>query len=294
MIYRLKKQILFDSVFIVVGFTLLVILMGLGSYQFLESDEVNEYLLVIILYFGPFFLSLVGFFLYNRIQQTMHDQQIIQTREKELNIQRHAVDTLREQRHDMLNELALISSYIQLGRLEAALRCVELASANLSDKYNYCILPYDAWLTVIANKQQEALTKGIDFRVSLDGDVPTDAAEQRLLPRLVGNLLDNAFEAASKQSSPVVSFVWKVEDDYRLLYVKNTGPELPQGVLEKILASRYTSKEGGNHGWGLRICQKIACELGTTLECTSDQDTTCFSLTLAKPQIESGEERDIL
>jgi hypothetical protein len=198
-------------------------------------------------------------------------------------IQKSAMKTLREDRHEFINDLTLISTYLQMGKIDEAMTCLNYTSAKLADRNNYASLPHDAWLTVLESKQKEAKHRRIEFQVNIEADPPSCFQEQRLLPKLIINLIDNAFNAVSKQSKPQVTLTWTVgPGGERILAVKNNGPEIPPLVGKKIFRGGVTTKPNseGNHGWGLVICKDIAVELKGSLTYKSSPEETTFILTL--------------
>lgn len=214
-------------------------------------------------------------------------QKLIRYHSEKYQVQQSALQVLREERHDYLNELTLISSYVQMNKWKEAHDCISYAAANLSDRYNYATLPHDAWLTVLEFKQKEAKRRKINFEVLIAADPPTDFAEQRLLPKLIMNLIDNAFAAASKTRDPQVELIWyEHSDGSRSLQVSNNGAPIPEHLSRQIYQGGYTSKKntGANNGWGLVICKKIAEELGGQLCYESTHENTSFVLTLPKTQ----------
>ncbi|HKM42878.1 MAG TPA: ATP-binding protein [Limnochordia bacterium] len=207
-------------------------------------------------------------------------------------VQKSAINTLREERHDFVNELTLISTYLQMGKLAEAVTCIDYSSAKLADRNNYAALPHDAWITILESKQKEAQHRQFDFRVNIQAEAPWCFKEQRLLPRLVINLVDNAFEAVAKQPDPQVSLSWSfAATGERLLTVSNNGPEISPRDGEMIFQGGITTKTKklGNHGWGLVICKDIASELQGSLSYQSSPEHTTFTLTLPPNKEEVGE-----
>lgn len=198
-------------------------------------------------------------------------------------IQKTAIKTLREERHEFVNDLTLISTYLQMGKISEALTCLNYSTAKLADRNNYAVLPHDAWLTILNLKEQEAKRRGLDFQVKIQAAAPTCFKEQRLLPRLIINLVDNAFEAVAKEPNPQVFLSWSLAPTgERLLEIKNNGPEIPPWNREMIFRGGVTTKKRskGNHGWGLVICKEIAEDLNGSLSYKSSPGETTFSLTL--------------
>lgn len=205
-------------------------------------------------------------------------------------IQKFAVKTLREERHEFINELTLISTYLQMGKIDEAIVCIDYSSAKLADRNNYATLPHDAWLTVLQSKEQEAKEKKIDFKTNVEANAPYHFLEQRLLPKLIINLVDNAFQAVANQSNPEVTLSWSCNvKGERLLTVTNNGPQISPLNSKRIFQGGVTTKKdsSGNHGWGLLICRDIARELGGSLTFESKPEQTAFTLTLPPIGVES-------
>ena len=200
------------------------------------------------------------------------------------------VQALREERHEFLNKLALISVYLQLGQWHKAQSYVQYAAASLSDEHDYPPLPADIWSALLEAKKRAAAEKGIEFRLHLKAEPPQSQAEQRLLPQLVSNLLDNAFEAVSRVPNPQVKLFWERNEEGRVFRVSNNGPPIPPRQANIIFQPGVTTKQDSNgiHGWGLVICRRIAKELGGTLTFASTEGETSFTLTLPSSKADAG------
>lgn len=236
-------------------------------------------------------LPVLGYTLYNYKNKDRRTEKLLQLHQRRRVVQDAALRTLREERHDLLNELTLISTYVQMGKSEEALTSIAYSAAKLSDRYNYATLPADAWTTVIELKQAEAERRGIDFSVDLQIIPPQSFTEQRLLPKVIMNLVDNAFSAVNKQKNPRVTLTWlQNSQGERLLTVTNNGPAINPWDGQMIFSGGVTSKSDplGNHGWGLAICTQIACELGASLDYESSPEQTSFIFTLPASLLEKA------
>ena len=213
---------------------------------------------------------------------------------KQRAIQKSAIKVLREERHELINELTLISTYLQMGKIHEAMTCIDYSSAKLADRNNYASLPHDAWLTVLEHKQKEAEHRNIAFTVNVEAEAPHCFEEQRLLPKLIINLVDNAFNAVSGRDDPQVTLTWSSNSTgERTLIVSNNGPEISAWDGKMMFRGGMTTRKDRteNHGWGLVICQDIARELMGTLTYTTSPEQTCFILTLPAMTVESYGQR---
>ncbi len=206
-----------------------------------------------------------------KLQQRSRDQ---------ITSKQETIDLLREQRHDVINDLTLALSYIQLDEIDQAANCLQMLAASLSDKYNYSSVPADAWYTVARNKRKVAESLGIRFKEHITAPLPQDIHQRRLMPKLIGNLLDNAIDAVHNQSDAWIEVIWCDTEDRQFLSVGNSGVSLSATALSNIRAGFSTKGEG--RGYGLAICQDIAQELGAELLVESGDNATTFSLVLWK------------
>ncbi|NMB11203.1 MAG: GHKL domain-containing protein [Firmicutes bacterium] len=225
-------------------------------------------------------LPIVAIMYSRRLQTISRDRMLLELQQEQLAVQENAIEAMREQRHEIINELALVSSYIQMGMDDKALESVDFIAALLADRYNYVALPKDAWIATIRAKQQRASRLGIQLVTFIEAEAPTNLNEQRLLPKVVANLLDNAFEAVRHTVKPQVILLWKQVGHHRLLSVRNKGPVILPDELDRLFDYGYSSKPGQNKGWGLAICKRIAAELGGELHVVSNVKMTEFALLL--------------
>ena len=187
---------------------------------------------------------------------------------------------LRAQRHDVLNELTLASSYLDMGRTQEARQVLAFLAMNVSERHEASSLPSDAWLTIIRTKQKEAERRGITFTAELRAPGPNDVHRLRYLPRIIGNFLDNAFEAASQDTDPFVRLNWEQVGDGYSLAVTNNGPGIPREVQDQVFKMGYSTKGGEHRGWGLVLCEKMARKIHGTISFQSDDGLTTFVLQL--------------
>lgn len=190
-----------------------------------------------------------------------------------------AILFMRAQRHDMLNDLTLASTYLQMDRPREAQQCIEVIAADLSDRYNYTTLPKDAWYQIITAKSRTARARGVTFRYKVAAPMPNDFDQRRLLPKLVANLLDNALDAAVEVENPWISLEWTKSRMGNVLRITNSGHQIPEELKSRLFEPGLSTK-GSDRGFGLTICRKIANELGAQLTVESNANSTSFILTI--------------
>ncbi|WP_158829161.1 GAF domain-containing sensor histidine kinase [Mucilaginibacter lacusdianchii] len=122
--------------------------------------------------------------------------------------------------------------------------------------------------------------RAIETAFNLQGCVHCDSSR---LAQLLSNLLGNALSHGSPEA-PVQVRAGHAAEEF-LLSVSNEGEPIPETIRERLFRpfSRGEVKPGQQGlGLGLYIAAEIARAHGGTLEVTSNQTATCFTLRLPK------------
>jgi two-component system CitB family sensor kinase len=181
---------------------------------------------------------------------------------------------LREQSHDYSNTLHTVLSLIELGRVDDAARLIAdsaTASQALADTVSDSADPIVAAL--LLGKVSEAAERGIELTVDLDGEsalplAPSDAVS------LVGNLVDNAMDAACEGDPPrSVAVRLRRLDGSTVLEVADSGR--PFGLEARQPGS--SSKEGFARGVGMRVVADIVARAHAELDLLEDPKTARVS-----------------
>src|SRR5438309_3906216 len=182
-------------------------------------------------------------------------------------------DALRAQAHEFANRLHTIAGLMQVGRAEEAMNLIAPAS-GVHQELTEALLERvgDPVLgALLLAKAAIASERGIDLRVSED-TVMTRSASGRAhgassldsedLITLLGNLIDNALDAAASSSDERwVSVSVTEQDDELVLEVHDSGSGIPEGVGGQIFQEGFTTKAGPNRkrrGFGLALVRQVA------------------------------------
>lgn len=170
---------------------------------------------------------------------------------------------MQEERNDILNQISVVTAYLQVGQYEAAEGYLQFMAADQSDKYEHhsAFFPHDPWETVLERKQEQAEQKKIRFLAMVQAEPPADEHTKRLAARLMSNLVDAAFEAVVEKTEPRVWLRWYSVHGSAVLEVRHNNTD-------------YSHCEF--RSFKLPICRQIASEIGGKLTiCKNDQDVTC-------------------
>ncbi|TMC45736.1 MAG: sensor histidine kinase [Chloroflexi bacterium] len=201
---------------------------------------------------------------------TFRDRTELESLLRELDNARSVTEALRAQAHDFSNRLHTIAGMIELGRHEEAIQ-MTTESSNVSQELTESLLERvgDPVLgALLLGKSAVAAERGIQFRLSPDSRLDGDAGHPRDLITVVGNLIDNALDAAATSSNGgprwVEVSIHKADGDV-VIQVHDSGPGIGAGELERIFSEGYTTKlagPGSRRGLGLALVQQVATRRG--------------------------------
>lgn len=192
---------------------------------------------------------------------TLRDHTELQALTGELTSLRAFAESLRAQAHEAANRLHTTVSLIELGRGQDA---VDFATAELATAQRLTDRVVDAvdapvLAALLLGKSATAHERG----VRLDIDPGTAVGETGIpsgeLVTIVGNLLDNAIDAALAGDPPreVHVAAW-VEQDRLEIRVEDSGPGVQAEHLPQVFERGWTARDGAavaptGCGWGLGL-----------------------------------------
>ena len=181
-------------------------------------------------------------------------------------------DALRAQAHEFANRLHTIAGLMQVGRPEEAMKLIAQTS-GLHQELTESLLERvgDPVLgALLLAKAAIASERGIELRVS-DDTVMTRSAAGRAqgapsiasedLITLLGNLIDNALDAATSSDDRWVSVSVTEQDDELVMKVHDSGAGITEGVDGQIFQEGFSTKAGPNRkrrGFGLALVRQVA------------------------------------
>jgi two-component system CitB family sensor kinase len=172
-------------------------------------------------------------------------------------------DTLRAQSHEFANRLHTLVGLVELGRYSEAIQFVtdvSAARADLTERLQADI--GNAKLTaLILAKVSLADERDVRLGVMDDSHVDAPISDVSEVLTVVGNLIDNAIDAAAQAPRPrwVELTIVGVEHDL-LVRVRDSGPGVPHDMREAIFMDGVTTKSsttGARRGLGLALVRQV-------------------------------------
>lgn len=199
---------------------------------------------------------------------TLRDHTELRALSTELETIRGFAHSLNAQAHEAANQLHTVVSLIELGRAEEALTyaTAELELARHLTDAVLAGIAVPELAALVVGKAAEAGERGVELGLGEGARVPDGLADPRDLVTIVGNLLDNAVDAALEGPGPRwVRLDAGCDDGVFLLRVSDSGPGLEDP--ERAFTSGWSTKpaDGMGRGLGLALVRRAVHRYGGTV-----------------------------
>ena len=228
---------------------------------------------------------------------TLRDRTELLELRRELDLTRHVTDTLRAQAHEFSNRLHTIAGLIELGQAEEAVRLVHRISTTRSE--------FGATVTdavedpsiaaLLIAKASQAAELGVDLRIGPDTSLPVLPDELSAdVATVVGNLVDNALDAATVSPQRWVEVQLGLVDGEVDVVVRDSGPGVPAGMEREVFRRGVTTKDAGRsagadgsaeRGIGLSLVLLVCTRRGGDVTASSAGGSTFTARLPADPAL---------
>ncbi|MFF6889489.1 sensor histidine kinase [Streptomyces microflavus] len=218
---------------------------------------------------------------------TLRDHTELQALTGELDSERGFTQALRSQAHEAANRLHTVVSLIELGRVEEAVdfATAELELAQVLTDRVVGAVEEPVLAALLLGKAAQANERGVELELAEDsliddGALPSSLA-QRDLVTILGNLIDNAVDAASEGDSAAavpaqrtggtgagrarVTVTALADEGELLLRVSDTGAGIGPEEADEVFR-RGWSTHGAGRGLGLALVRQAAHRNGGSVE----------------------------
>lgn len=223
---------------------------------------------------------------------TMRDHTELQELSGELVSVRSFSESLRSQTHEYANRLHTMVSLIEIGHSDQALEFatreidqMDRPADNLLGGFDHPVLS-----ALLLTKLSQAKEAGIELEVDTSGLTGGLTADDRDLVTVIGNLLDNAFDAVSRAGTEparrrVYLTISGAEGRGYTVEVADDGPGIPEDSVDQVFERGFSTKhdgveqdsgagrtEDGSRGVGLSLVVQAVRRLGGAIDVRGGPD----------------------
>ncbi|MFG2942447.1 ATP-binding protein [Streptomyces sp. NPDC048282] len=209
---------------------------------------------------------------------TLRDVTELQSLMGELDSERGFTQALRSQAHEAANRLHTVVSLIELGRASEAVdfATAELELAQALTDQVVAAVSEPVLAALLLGKTAQANERGVELVVSdesrLDDGLLPESLSARDLVTILGNLIDNAVDAAQGTVRARVTVTAYTDDDDAelVMRVTDTGAGVDPAHAELVFQRGFSTKPAGpgGRGLGLALVRQAVARLDGTLTVT--------------------------
>nr|WP_280443077.1 sensor histidine kinase [Nocardia brasiliensis] len=193
----------------------------------------------------------------------------------ELDSVRSFAESLHAQAHESANRLHTVVTMVELGRYREAVAFatseLEL-SQTLIDRL-FAAVGAPALAALLLGKVNQANERSVELTVTeetaLDSIEPLSPQE---MVTLVGNLTDNAIDAAAESPNGWVEVTLRQQDSALYLRVADSGPGMSEEIFNRASQRGYSTK-ADHHGLGLALVHRLVARHGGTIRTDLDPES---------------------
>ncbi|GGC99646.1 ATPase [Thalassobacillus devorans] len=201
-------------------------------------------------------------------------------------VKRYSED-LRAQTHEFTNKMYVLLGLLQLGNYQEAVDLIEseFQTSQNQNRILFDQIQDDTVQAILLGKISKASEQKVEFSIDSESSlqlIPKHINRSKLVT-ILGNIIDNAFEAVSSQEEKKVSFFATDLGSDIVFEITDNGPGISDSIMPYLFMRGFSTKKGQNRGFGLANVNEIVEELGGTMEISqTSSEGAMFSIFIPK------------
>lgn len=163
--------------------------------------------------------------------------------------------TLQTQKHEYLRHIEEIQSLAYLDYKKQLLEYISGIAKMYRQPEQVINTGHPVITTLITSKKAAAESQGIEFAVAVKSNFANLSIPPWDINTIIGNLIDNALEAALNSDKPRVAVEFNHQNGQYRIYIVNNGSTITDA--EKIFEAGYTTKDSLSRGYGMFMVKKL-------------------------------------
>lgn len=180
-------------------------------------------------------------------------------------------ENLRAQTHEFTNMLYVLSGLLQLGKIEEAVSMIHQETEKHQNQNRILFEQIDdpKVQAILIGKIGKASEKKIQFHIDQESSLQTlpSFMETMQLATILGNLIDNAFEAVQekKEEERLVTFFTTDLGEDIIFEVCDNGDGIAESDMKHLFDLGFSTKQKGDRGYGLTNVKKTVRDLNGSI-----------------------------
>jgi len=191
--------------------------------------------------------------------------------------------------HDRINHLQTLYGFVQLGNLDETRAYLEELIGEIIVTRNFMSTGHPALSALLYIQSGLATSRGIQLDITADTRVDKLAIPPHELNRILGNLINNAFDSVAmlpREDRKVFVHITKNDKKYQIR-IANCGNLTPE-AQQKIFERGFSTKRDGHRGLGLFIVRQLVEKHRGQVEVDNPDGMVVFTVYL--PESSQGSE----
>lgn len=242
------------------GIIIMIPLLGIIMLYVLNAAEIEDRRFLIGESLGILGMNILAFYLYHthiNVYQELHEKEILEQQVKiyrnQLEVIEQTQEKVRSLRHDMRHHIQELRRFAVRNEGKEAMRYLDKMESAMTNEKEYVYFgskEIDGLLNYMLEKANNAL-KQVEVEIRNLRSLEEYSFE---LAVILGNLLDNAIEAAMKTKEQVLRF--RMEEDKGMLFIHVANQYCGELRIEegRLLSTKADEKK---HGMGLKNVRDI-------------------------------------
>ncbi|SEN74092.1 sensor histidine kinase [Paenibacillus sp. OV219] len=231
-----------------------------ADYGIIQNTLDKQFVNIAIIIAIVTVLSLLAVFWVVTAYRKSKDELARRAQETYLEEMNSLFQSIRSQRHDFVNHVQTIQSLASLGRMDELKVYASELTGEIRQLNDIINIGSPAIAAVVRSKLLLAELLKVDFQTDFENLNKLELGMKSLdMTRLLGNLIDNAFDEAVKyaESQRLVRLAASQKDGYYEFILSNTCHNAEELADKPLFQAGYSSKGSTHSGLGLHIVKSI-------------------------------------